>query len=346
MQFTYRFPSGKVTYYSDQTFDDSFPAGQGRKTVFLTDEHLYSLYRSFFDQFNVIVVEAGERSKTLQSVETVIDRLVRLQADRHTLLCGAGGGVITDLAGFVGAVYMRGIQVALIPTSLLAMVDAALGGKNGVNLGLYKNMIGTVRQPEFIWINNSFLSSLPAAEWSNGLAEVIKYGCIFEPALLELAAQIDLNAPLNNPELISEIINRCVRLKNEVVASDEQETGLRKVLNFGHTVAHAIENKHSLPHGSAVSIGMLFACRLSEKYTGLDKDFSQRLRVVLEGAGLPLSLNFDAADIFSVLKMDKKKSGDSIDFILLEQPGNAVVRNIPLDTVYNELIAYVHEGHR
>jgi len=303
----------------------------GRKVILLTDENICQLQAEKLAQFPVIAIPAGEENKQQSTVDKVISELIRMEADRDTCLVGVGGGVVTDITGYVAAVYMRGIDFGLAPCTLLAMVDAAIGGKNGVDVGLYKNLVGTIRQPEFILYDYDLLDTLPVQEWVNGFAEVIKHACIKDELLFKTLERYSLHDFQQDRSLLAELVEKNAAIKTAVVMQDEFEQGERRLLNFGHTIGHAVENLHHLPHGHAVSIGMVAACALSEKVQGLHFEDARRVVNLLAKYHLPVDLETDHEKAFEVLKMDKKKAGDSMRFILLNRIGSASVRSIPLD---------------
>lgn len=308
-------------------------------TILLTEANVAAAHPVLFEGYRTIIIPAGEQSKTMAVAEFIITELVKLQATRNTTLVGIGGGVITDIAGFVAATYMRGIRCGFVPTTVLAMADAAIGGKNGVNIGLHKNIAGTVRQPAFILFDTNILATLPTDEWSNGFAEVIKYACIFDEPMLDELERNNLAYYMQNNTAMEDMIHRCTNWKNEVVIADEHEKGGRKLLNFGHTAAHAIENLYNLPHGKAVAIGMVVAARLSEAVTGLSHIFTQRLQNILKQYHLPFSYPYDATKAMELLVMDKKRSNDKIDYILLDKPGHGIIQPLSLDIIEQTLIA-------
>jgi len=263
-----------------------------------------------------------------ETVDAIIEQLIEYNADRKTLLIGIGGGVITDLTGYVAAVYMRGIRFGFAPTSVLAMVDASIGGKNGIDVGVYKNLVGTIRQPEFLLYDYSFLKSLPKQEWSNGFAEIIKHGCIKDAAMFR---ELQKNKPAyyqKNKAALSKLIKRNAAIKSAVVQKDEFEKGDRRLLNFGHTLGHAIENMYELSHGQAISIGMTAACEISAQLSGF-KD-SSKVIGLLEQYGLPTYAEFDKKQAIQNLKMDKKKDKAAMNYVLLEKIGKGIVKSIPI----------------
>ncbi len=268
-----------------------------------------------------IVIKAGERHKNLQTVQRIWKTMLKHHADRNALLVNLGGGVITDLGGFAASTYKRGIKFLNIPTTLLSMVDAAIGGKTGIDFGGGKNQIGTFTEAEEVIIDPVFLSTLPRRELLSGLAEMLKYGFISDANLLN-----------TNLENYQDYILRCGEIKRGIVAHDPTEKGLRKVLNFGHTIGHAIESHclttiHPLLHGEAVAMGMAAALWLSVKQCGLEKkvlnNYEKQLPILLSEAEMNLT-EADKEPIFSYLALDKKNKGEQPQFVLLEAVGNPV----------------------
>jgi 3-dehydroquinate synthase len=217
------------------------------------------------------------------------------------------------------------------------MVDAAIGGKNGIDVGVYKNMVGTIRQPDFIFYDYSFLKTLPVDEWVNGFAEIIKHACIKDALMFATLERYSLHDFQADETLIADLIEKNVVIKTSIVARDEFEKGERKLLNFGHTVGHAIENLHQLPHGHAISIGMAAACNLSEQLAGLHFDDAKKVILLLSKYHLPVDLETDHEKVFEVLKMDKKRAGDSVNFILINKIGNGIIYPIALSELHQHL---------
>ena len=326
----YTFSQKKVSCYFDADFADIKDLLQDAWTVIITDENLYNLHAEKLAGYRVIQIAAGEEYKNQFTVDSIIEDLLLMGANKNTFLIGLGGGVVTDITGYVAAVYMRGIQFGLVPTSILAMVDAAIGGKNGIDVGVYKNMIGTIRQPEFIFYDYSFLKTLPVKEWVNGFAEVIKHACIKDGLLFKVLEKYSLHEYQADSSLIADLIEKNVAIKTAVVLNDEFETGDRKLLNFGHTIGHAIENLHGIPHGHAVSIGMIAACNLSVQLNNFHADDAAKIVRLLTRYHLPVDVETDHAKVFEVLKMDKKRTGDGVQFILLNAIGKAEIKYISL----------------
>jgi 3-dehydroquinate synthase len=345
MSYSVSFPGGTVQYFFEKRIESLPEIANGRRIIVVTDSNVHSSYKPLFEGIETIVLPSGEAYKNIESVNYITEKLIQWKADRKTLLVGIGGGMVTDITGFVASIYMRGISCGFVPTTLLAMVDASIGGKNGVNFGLYKNMLGTIRQPEFILFDTSFLQTLPDEEWSNGFAEVVKYGCIFDSFLFEALLEQEVANYRNSETALAEIIEKCVSLKNKTVQEDEKEKGVRKLLNFGHTVGHAIEKQLDLRHGYAISIGMLIACHVSEKVAGLNPQTKGALSKLLARYHLPTYLSFDLHETMRILYLDKKRNQGEIDFVVLEKLGNAQIATIPFELIEETLTKYLYAGN-
>ena len=287
-----------------------------------------------------IVVPAGESSKSFAVLQTVYDRMSSL--DRGGAVFALGGGVVGDLAGFAAASYLRGIAVIQVPTSLVAQVDSSLGGKTGINHPQAKNLIGAFHQPRAIIADVDTLRTLPDREFREGLAEVIKYGAIMDaPLVADL--ERDLETILKRDSAILEsMVARSLRHKAAVVAADERESGLRKTLNFGHTVGHALEASAGYGrylHGEAVAIGMMVAARLSERFAGLSADESSRLVRLIKQAGLPTEMppNAVTPEFTAALRLDKKRVQNAVEFVLLEKLGKSLTRRLEFEQVLSAL---------
>lgn len=325
---TYKFSSSSTDFYFAYGVTHLKTITDPKATVLVTDENVFNAHYKRFRGWNTIVLKPGEEFKVQATVDSIIEKLISMEADRKTTLVGIGGGVITDITGYVASVYMRGLRFGFIPTSLLALVDASIGGKNGIDVGVYKNMIGVIRQPSFILHDMIFLNTLPQAEWENGFAEIIKHACIKDAAMFGELEQMSLKKYQKSKTAICNLVQQNASVKARVVQRDEFEKDERRLLNFGHTLAHALENQYELMHGQAVSIGMTYACRISGQLAG----FKQTNRVVslLERYGLPTYSIFDKQKVFEVLKMDKKRERKEMNYVLLEKIGKGVVKSIPL----------------
>lgn len=326
---TYTFSGKKTTYFFNAEFSLLEQLVDPAKTVIVTDENIFNAHWRKLKDWKTIVLQPGEENKIQSTVDSIIQQLIGYGADRKSVLIGLGGGVVTDITGYAASIYMRGIRFGFVPVSLLAMVDASIGGKNGIDVGPYKNLAGTIRQPEFLLYDSSFLKSLPNTEWVNGFAEIIKHACIKDAKLFRELEANNVRHYKNDKEALSKLVQKNAVIKSNVVMEDEFEHGERKLLNFGHTWGHAIETNYALPHGHAVSIGMVMACRLSEQLNGFKG--TDRVVELLEKYGLPVEMEVDKKKVFEVLKMDKKKVNASMNYILLNDIGNAVIKSIPIE---------------
>jgi len=325
----------------------------GREIFIITDPLVNDLYgdtirKGIKGKPQTLEVPRGERYKNLKIASKLYDELVRLGAHRDSLILALGGGVIGDLAGFIAATYMRGINYVQIPTTLLAQVDAAIGGKTGVNHPKCKNLIGCFYQPKAVFIDVKTLTTLPARELRTGLAEVVKYGVIADAEFFKFleANSHHLNTSAFEEEdakraalkLWQTIVTESVKIKAGVVEKDERESGLRMILNFGHTIGHAIESLthyRAYNHGEAVSIGMVAAAMIAQKMRIFDADLVKRLKELLEKLGLPTQIEgLPSKKIIDALTIDKKVRVGRVNFVLPEKMGKVVVRNdVPLGIV-------------
>lgn len=325
----------QVDYFFDSNLSSLSLVTDKKSTILITDEHLVMAHPQKFSSWKTIVLKPGERYKTQSTVDDVVHQLIGLEADRNTTLVGVGGGVVTDITGYLASVYMRGIRFGFVPTTILALVDASIGGKNGVDVGVYKNIVGTIRQPAFLLHDHRLLASLPESEWVNGFAEIIKHATIRDAAMFRELEEHSLSFFQKNKKALSELIRRNALLKTKVVQVDEFEKNERRLLNFGHTLGHALENQYNLTHGQAVAIGMVFASRLSEMITGFRH--AERVQNLISKYQLPTTINYDRDKVFSVLKMDKKRARKEMNYILLEKIGKGVVHSLPLDYLRGHL---------
>jgi 3-dehydroquinate synthase len=328
-KLTYKFSNSSVDYYLAYGISHLKEIIDKDNTIIITDENVYNAHTKRFKNWKCIVLKPGEEYKTQSTIDEVIDQLIEMEADRKTTLVGVGGGVITDITGYVASVYMRGINFGFIPTSILAMVDASIGGKNGIDVGVYKNMVGIIRQPKFILHDMVFLNSLPQNEWENGFAEIIKHAAIKDAAMFVELESMTLKKYQSSQTSICKLVQRNAMIKTKVVQNDEFEKGERRLLNFGHTLGHALENQYDLSHGKAISIGMTYASMISQKILGFKE--TDRVASLLLKYNLPTFADFDKQKVFEVLKMDKKREKDEINYVMLEKIGKGVVRSIPLN---------------
>ncbi len=308
---------------------------RAKKAVIISDTNVVKIYgekvkssleKSGFDT-SVFVYEAGEKSKTLDTIADIYNHLADFNMSRKDIIVALGGGVCGDMAGFAAATYMRGINFVQIPTSLLAQVDSSVGGKTGVDISRGKNLVGAFLQPILVLIDPDTLKTLPEYYVNDGMAEVIKYGCIKDSSLFKTLE--DENAI----EIIDDIIERCVSIKRDVVNRDEKEAGERMLLNFGHTLGHSLEkiyNFEGLSHGQAVAIGMVMITKASER-AGLTEDgTANRIIKLCEKYSLPTSDNADVCEIARCCASDKKADSGFVNLVLLKKTGESFINKTEL----------------
>jgi len=298
----------------------------------LFGERLQAALRPVYAEVERLVLPDGEAHKDWRSLQAIQSRLAQLQADRRGTLFALGGGVVGDLTGFAAAVWMRGARFVQVPTTLLAQVDSSVGGKTGINLPEGKNLVGAFHQPAAVWADLGTLTSLPAREYAAGLAEVVKYGPIADPVFFDwLEAQADALAA-RQPEALAVAVRRSCEIKAAVVAADEEERGLRAILNFAHTFGHALEagaGYGHLLHGEAVALGMRMAARLSVACCGLPAAQADRLDALLQRLGLPQSAPaLDDARWLALMRGDKKSQAGRIRYVVLPRWGQAALAEL------------------
>lgn len=324
----------------------------GRRCAIISDRNVAPLYakraagsleQTGFNPF-LLTVPAGETAKRLKTVHICYDRLAAHRLERNSFIVALGGGVVGDLAGFIAATYLRGVPFVQVPTTLLAQVDSSVGGKVGVNLKAGKNLVGAFYQPRLVLCDLTTLESLPVREYRSGLAEVIKYGIIRDQALFR-RLESDMEKLLRrDPKTLAEIIARCCQIKAEVVGADEAEGGLRAILNFGHTVGHALEaisHYDKYLHGEAIAIGQVAAAQLSRTLLGLPDIEVGRIAELLGRAGLPTELDLPAAQkpkLLRVMALDKKVRDGEVKFVLARKIGKVEIgRRVPNDVLHQLL---------
>lgn len=266
-------------------------------------------------------VPAGEQAKDIGVATTLWSRLAALRASRSDAIVGLGGGAVTDLAGFVAATWLRGVQVVLVPTTLLAIVDAAIGGKTAINIAAGKNLVGAFHPPAGVLADLDALATLPGREYVSGMAEVIKAGFIADPAILDLIEREPAAAAAPGGPHERELIERAIRMKAEVVAADLRESGQRETLNYGHTLGHAIERaeNYAIPHGEAVAVGMVFAAAVGRLAGRLDEPTAARHRAILAGVGLPVTYPGGSwPELRDAMAVDKKTRGEQLRMVVLD----------------------------
>jgi 3-dehydroquinate synthase len=326
-----KFSNSTVSFVIDGSFAAIDKMVDKTQAIYITDENVYALHQKKFKGKKTIVIPAGEEHKQQATVDFIMEALLNFGATRQAVLIGVGGGVVTDMVGYVAGIYMRGVAVGFVPTTILAMVDASIGGKNGIDVGLYKNMVGLIRQPQFLVYDLDFLKSLPKHQWENGFAEIIKHAAIKDAKMMKELSINDLTYYQKNKKALASLILRNVQIKVKVVQKDEFEKADRKLLNFGHTIGHAIENQHVLLHGHAISIGMVYAAKISQVLTGFSE--TNILVETLKKYGLPTAMHFDIQEAMQIMQKDKKKASAGMQYVVLQKMGKALCETIPMKSL-------------
>jgi len=310
----------------------------GAKVLIVTDENVKKLYLdkviADFEandiEYNTLVLKDGEDTKTLQNLGQVCENAADCNLNRGDIIIALGGGVVGDLAGFAAAVYLRGIKFIAVPTTLLAQVDSSVGGKTGVNLPQGKNLVGSFYKADSVFIDTDTLKTLDDNEFCCGMAEVIKYGCIKDKEFFEMLEKLESREEVMSR--IEEIVRKCCEIKAEIVREDEFDKGLRMILNFGHTIGHAVERMQGygeLTHGQAVAIGMVKISKASEKKGITEIGTTRRLEKLLIKHGLAIDIEgFDVDSIFEATMKDKKNIGKTMNIVLLKRIGEVTVEQI------------------
>lgn len=307
----------------DELLEKVVPTG---RVVVITDANIDRLYPDIVRRYDYIIIGQGEGAKSLQTVERVYRELMSMGADRSTFILGIGGGIVTDIAGFVAATYMRGVDFGFVSTTLLGQVDASIGGKNGVNVADYKNMVGTFRQPRFVVSDVAMLKTLSERELRAGMAEVVKSALVGDAELFNYMEQME------DVMHYEEIVLRAVAVKARIVAQDERESGIRRLLNLGHTLGHAIEKcTREVNHGEGVAIGMSQIAHASVRCGMLAEDDARRIDTLLERLGFNLAMPVCMADVLREVKYDKKKINNVLKIVMPIRIGECVVREMTFD---------------
>ena len=318
--------------------DDNF---RNRQIIFISQKKIFNIYGlelinslsdvTNIDLINTIFISDGEKAKSFNSIKSIYLKLQKLGVDRESVIICFGGGVVGDVSGFIASTFMRGIKLISIPTTLLSMVDSSIGGKNGINSNYGKNIIGTFYNPEAIFINSNYIKTLNQRQLTSGLGEVIKYGIGFDKDLFKLVSNnVDKILGCNDFEFYNDIIEKCVKIKLNIIKNDMYDHHSRRLLNFGHTLGHALEKYFDfnyLLHGEAVLYGILFESRLSNITGNLSKPALDCIMQVIGGLDLPIINKLDSNKIIANLKNDKKVINNKICFILLDEIGKAKIVN-------------------
>ena len=303
----------------------------GERVVVITDANIDRLYHDLISRYDHIIVGHGEGNKNLVAVQAIYSRLLDMGADRSTTLLGVGGGIVTDITGYVASTFMRGLDFGFISTSLLGQVDASIGGKNGVNIANYKNMVGTFAQPRFVISDVDFLRTLPLRELRAGMAEVVKMAIVGDADLFAFIEESISEQCYRDSDTMRRMVLESARLKADIVDRDECEKGVRRVLNLGHTIGHAIEKCTSkLNHGEAVAIGLSQISHVANRIGMLPREDMLRIDSLLEKIGFSLELPVPMSDILREMRFDKKKSNDLLRVVLPECIGSCRIVEMPL----------------
>ncbi len=303
-----------------------------KRVVVVSDTNIDRHYHSLVNRYDHVLIGLGEASKTLVTADAIYKKFIDMGVDRSTFVLAIGGGIVTDVAGFVASTYMRGVEFGFISTSLLGQVDASVGGKNGVNVDGYKNMVGTFTQPRFVICDVNMLRTLPERELRTGMAEMIKAGIIADEELFSILERTPLAELAKDPERMGEVVYRAIRVKADIVERDEREHGDRRKLNLGHTLAHAIEKSSSkMNHGEAVAVGLAMISDVAARKGLLSAADRERICGVLERTGFDLTPPVAMRVLLKAVAKDKKSEGDMLHVVFPTGIGACEVVPMPLE---------------
>lgn len=328
------FISSPLAFLSDFPLDN---------TVLFVDENVHRLYAEELGSFHVVVIPSGEIQKRFEYVEFLLTKLLDFGLDRNGTVIGIGGGVVSDLTGFVGSIYLRGISFGFLPSTLLSVCDAAIGGKNGINFNSVKNIVGTFNQPSFIAIYPEFLRSLSEREYSSGMAEVIKHALINGGHLYDLIKDCRKDILDREVVVLRQLCELAAKVKVRIVEQDVRESGIRKKLNLGHTIGHAIESTSDYSHGECVAIGMVLATKISDRKKLSENGLVNEVSSLCNAYNLPVSAHLDSELLMDKILKDKKRRNQQIDFILPIGVGNVVVMPLEITELKDHLTALSNE---
>ena len=324
-------PTGESRIFLGELPADLALCCSDKFALIVADPAVHARHAGRFPDAPVVELAAGEATKTLESARFLYEKFLEFHCDRSSVILAIGGGVVCDVTGFAASTYVRGMPFGYAPTTLLAQVDAAIGGKTGVNFHGYKNLIGTFQQPRFVLCDPALLKSLPPEEIRNGLAEAVKHAAIADAKYFDfLEANAERILALDD-DLIGRLVGDSIRIKTEVVNRDPTETGPRRLLNFGHTIGHGIEKTQHLAHGESVAAGMLAAARLSVRLGVAPAADAARLEALLARFGLPTELRLPRDELLDAIAKDKKRMQETLHFVLLNRIGQAVIHPLRFD---------------
>lgn len=323
-------PSRVVIGDAINSLENYLPSG--RKVVIVTDPNVHRLYKEIINRYDYCLIGLGEPNKTLGTAGKLYGELLARGADRSTFLVGFGGGIVTDVTGFVASTYMRGLRFGFVATTLLAQVDASVGGKNGVNYEGYKNMVGTFNQPDFVLCDPAMLDTLPEREFRAGLAEVVKAAIIADADLFGRIERTTFEALRTDTDLLSDAVSAAIRVKADIVERDERESGDRRKLNLGHTLAHAIEKaSNRMNHGEAVAVGTVLIAGAAVKLGALTQADCDRIVNVLTALGFDLTPPVEVKRLLKEVGKDKKNEDGMLRIVLPVGIGDCEVRPMTMD---------------
>lgn len=303
-----------------------------KRVVVVSDTNIDRHYHTLVNRYEHVLIGLGEASKTLVTADAIYKKFISMGVDRSTFVLAIGGGIVTDVAGFVASTYMRGVEFGFVSTSLLGQVDASVGGKNGVNVDGYKNMVGTFTQPRFVICDVGMLRTLPEREVRTGMAEVIKAGIIADEELFSKLELTPLAELTKNPDLLSEVVYRAIKVKADIVERDEREHGDRRKLNLGHTLAHAIEKSSSkMNHGEAVAVGLSLISEAAARRGLLSAADKERICSLLQRTGFDLTPPVAMRVLLKAVSKDKKSEGDVLNVVFPTAIGACEVVPMPLE---------------
>ena len=303
-----------------------------KRVVVVSDTNIDRHYHSLIEPYDHVLIGLGEASKTLLTLDAIYRRFIELGVDRSCFVLAIGGGIVTDVAGFAASTFMRGLEFGFISTSLLGQVDASVGGKNGVNVDGYKNMVGTFTQPKFVICDVDLLRTLSPREFRTGLAEIIKAAVIADAELFEMLEQADFSTLQRDSDTLREMVYRAIKVKADIVERDERESGDRRLLNLGHTLAHAIEKSSSkFNHGEAVAVGLAMIAEVAANRDMLAVADKERIVNLLLRAGFALEPPVEVRTLLKAVKRDKKAEGDSIHVVFPLGVGHCCVEKMPIE---------------
>jgi 3-dehydroquinate synthase len=320
--------SGESRIIVGESLDNLSSYVDSHKMLIITDNNVRNIYGKRFPDVPCFETGTGEKIKNIETVEKIYEFFLENNVDRSSFIVGIGGGIVCDITGFASSTYLRGIPFGFVATTLLAQVDAGIGGKNGVNFRGYKNMIGTFNQPRFVICDLETLRTLSVEDLRCGFAEIIKHAAISDESYFNYIETHTESLLALDTEYLEKTLYDSLVIKSDIVNRDEKETGERRKLNFGHTLGHAVEKVQGLHHGEAVSTGMSVAADLSVKLGKLQKSEADKLKELLARFNLPISVKGDIGPLIDALSRDKKREGDFIHFVLLEKIGKASVDKI------------------